>query len=268
MESRYIDSHAHLFDKDFKEDIPAVLDRARQAGVDAIIIPGTDLESSRAVIGLAEKHAELFACVGIHPHEALKATEADVSQIEELSKHPKVVGIGEIGLDYHYNFSPSERQKEVFEHQLEIAARRNLPAVIHMRESTADSFSIVDEAVRKNPGWLPGAPGPKRGVFHCFPGTAAEAERLRTLGFWVSFTGIVTFKKSPAIETIKSLGFQNILLETDAPYMTPVPLRGKRNEPANVVLVGRKIAEISGVDEELVASTTTANARMLFGLQR
>ncbi len=267
MEPRYIDSHAHLFDSEFREDLPAVLDRAREAGVEAIIIPATDLESSRTAIRMAEEHAELYACVGIHPHESLKATEIDLDEIEKLSAHPKVVAIGEIGLDYYYNFSPPERQKEVLGRQMEIASRRNLPIVVHMRESTSDSFSLIEEAVRKFSAWLPNAPAPRRGVFHCFPGSAEEAERLRSYGFWVSFTGIVTFKKSPAVETIKRLGFQNILLETDAPYMTPVPLRGKRNEPANVVLIGRKIAEISGVDEEAVAAVTTENTCALFGLK-
>jgi TatD DNase family protein len=265
---RYIDSHAHLFDDEFKEDLAAVLDRAHQAGVDVIVVPATDLESSRTAVGLAEEHAELFACVGIHPHEALKATEADLLEIEGLSSHPKVVGIGEIGLDYHYQFCPPERQKEIFERQIEIASRKSLPVVVHMRESAPDSFSIIEEAVRKYPAWLPDAPAPRRGVFHCFPGTAADATRLRANGFWVSFTGIVTFRKSPAVETIQRLGFQNILLETDSPYLTPVPLRGKRNEPANVALVGRKVAEISGVDEDVVATATTENAKRLFRLER
>jgi TatD DNase family protein len=268
MQPRYIDSHAHLFDSEFKEDLPAVLERARQAGVGAVIVPATDLESSRTAVRLADEHVELYACVGIHPHEALKSTEAGLNEIEDLSRHSKVVAIGEIGLDYHYDFSPHERQKEVFERQIEIAGRRNLPIVVHMRESTSDSLSIIEEAARRYPAWLPNAPSPRRGVFHCFPGTADEAERLRTYGFWVSFTGIVTFKKSPAIPIIKRIGFQNILLETDSPYMTPVPLRGKRNEPANVVLVGRKIAEISGVDEETVAAATTENAKALFRLKR
>lgn len=266
MEPRYIDSHAHLFDDAFKEDLSAVLDRAHRAGIEAIIVPATNLESSRAAIRLAEEHAELFACVGIHPHDAQNATEAGLREIEGFSKHPKTVAIGEIGLDYHYEFSPRERQKEVFERQIEIASRRKLPIVVHMRESSSDSFSIVEDAVRRYPEWLPGTSLPKRGVFHCFQGTAGEAEKLRAHGFWVSFTGIVTFKKSPAVETIKRIGFQNILLETDAPYMTPVPLRGKRNEPANVVLVGRKIAEISGASENDVAAATTANAKALFGL--
>lgn len=267
MKPRYIDSHAHLSPLDYKEDLQAVLDRARDAGVEAVIVPATDLESSREAIQLADRHSEIFACVGFHPHEASKATENGLQEIEELSKHPKVVAIGEIGLDYYYNLSPHDRQCEVFESQIEIAVRRNLPLVVHMRESTIDTFAAVERAVQKNYGWLPDASVPKRGVFHCFPGTVEESAKLRNLGFWVSFTGIVTFKKSQAADIVKQIGFQNVLLETDSPYMTPEPFRGKRNEPAHIVYIGKKIAEVSGVSEEEVAASTTANAKALFGLR-
>lgn len=266
MKPQYIDSHAHLSHLDYKEDLQAVLDRARDAGVEAVIVPATDLESSREAIQLADRHSEIFACVGVHPHEASKVTEDGLREIEELSKHPKVVAIGEIGLDYHYSFSPRERQCEIFESQIEIAVRRNLPIVVHMRESTIDTFAAIERAVQKNYGWLSDVSVPKRGVFHCFPGTVEEAAKLRKLGFWVSFTGIVTFKKSQAADVVKQIGFQNVLLETDSPYMTPVPFRGKRNEPSYVVYVGRKIADVSGASEEEVAAATTANAKALFKL--
>jgi TatD DNase family protein len=268
MIQNYIDSHAHLFFTDYRDDLPAVLARAKEAGVNSFIVPGTDLMSSREAVMLAEQHDTIFACVGIHPHEASKAGHQDLAEIEKLSEHPKVVAIGEIGLDYHYDFSPRDVQRTFFADQLEIAVRRNLPVVLHMRESTEDSFSIVEHAVRANPEWKKSSKEPMRGVFHCFPGTADQAAYVQGLGFCISYPGVITFKKSNSIEVVKEIGINNILLETDSPFMTPVPLRGKRNEPANVVLIGRKIAEALDISEEEVARITTENTLRLFGLKR
>jgi TatD DNase family protein len=263
---QYIDSHAHLFDEEYKSDLESVLTRAKDAGVQYCIVPGTDLKTSREAVLLAEQYGNIFACIGVHPHEAAKATDKDLGEIEELSTHPKVVAIGEIGLDYHYDFSPKDRQREIFAAQIEIAVRRNLPVVLHTREATEDVFAIVQEAVNTHPHWKETRATPRRGVFHCFPGTAEEAEFVRGLGFYVSYPGIVTFKKSESIEIVKQIGVHNILLETDSPYMTPVPLRGKRNEPANIVYIGRKIAEAIHSTEEEVARVTTENTMQLFGL--
>jgi TatD DNase family protein len=263
---QYIDSHAHLFYEDYKSDLESVLTRAIDAGVKYCIVPGTDLKSSREAVSLADQHDNIFACIGVHPHEAAKATDKDFREIEELSSHPKVVAIGEIGLDYHYDYSPKDRQKEIFALQIEIAVRRNLPIVVHTRESTEDAFSIVQMAVKTHSDWKKTGTAPRRGVFHCFPGTAEEAEILRQLGFYISYPGIVTFKKSESIEIVKKIGVQNILLETDSPYMTPVPLRGKRNEPANIIYIGRKIAEALYITEEEAARVTTENTMHLFGL--
>jgi TatD DNase family protein len=196
----------------------------------------------------------------------VKAVKKDLIEIEELSRHPKVVAIGEIGLDYHYDFSPREMQREYLTAQLGIAVRCNLPVVLHTRESIEDVFSIVAEIVNVSPDWKKSGTEPRRGVFHCFPGTAEQAVHLRRLGFYVSYPGIVTFKKSESIEIVNQIGIQNILLETDSPYMTPVPFRGKRNEPANIVLIGRKIAEALNMSEEEIARITTENAAHLFGL--
>jgi len=266
MTHQYIDSHAHLFFEDYKNDIEEVLSRAKDAGVKYCIVPGTDLASSMEAVSLAEHHDSIFACVGIHPHESAKAADSDFRKIEELSGHPKVVAIGEIGLDYYYDFSPKDRQKEIFAEQIEIAARRNLPIVVHTRESIEETFAIVKKIVNTHPDWQETGTTPKRGVFHCFPGTAEDAKFIRGLGFYVSYTGIVTFKKSESIETVKQIGLQSILLETDSPYMTPVPLRGKRNEPANIVYIGRKIAETLDLTEEEVARVTTENTMQLFRL--
>ncbi len=268
MIPRYIDSHAHLFFADYANDLDDVLLRAREAGIDVIVVPGTDLKSTREAVMLADTHENIFACVGIHPHEVSKAASQDLAEIEKLCDHRKVVAVGEIGLDYHYDFSPRELQKKFFEKQIGIAVRKNLPVVVHMRESTEDTFSIVEQIVNTNPNWKESGKEPMRGVFHCFPGTADQAAYVHGLGFFISYPGIVTFKKSNSIELLKQIGINNILLETDSPYMTPVPLRGKRNEPANIVLIGRKIAEVLGISEEEVARITTKNTVRLFGLSR
>ena len=231
----YIDSHAHIFFEDYKSDIDDVLARARAAGVEAIIVPGTTMATSEEAVALAEKYNDVYATVGIHPHEASKATAAILDRIEQLSTNAKVVAIGEIGLDYHYDFAPRDVQGEVFRRQIEIAVRRNLPIVVHTRESLEDAFSTVEEAVANYPAWRADQQTVHtrypalRGVFHCFPGGAEDVWRL-----------------------------------LDSPYMSPVPLRGKRNEPANVVLIARKIAEVFGVSEEDVARAARFNTKRLF----
>jgi TatD DNase family protein len=268
MAPKYIDSHTHLFFDDYKEDIDIVLSYAKRSGVEYFIVPGTDLKSSRESIRLAERDEKVFACVGIHPNEAIKATEGDLKEIEYLSKHRKVVAIGEIGLDYHYDYSPRSCQYEYFTAQIEIAVKRNLPVVVHSRESMDDAINIVSDTVKVNPNWKESNGEYRRGVFHCFPGTVAEAEHLHGLGFYISYPGIITFKKTKSIEIVRKIGIQNLLLETDSPYMTPVPLRGKRNEPSNIVFIGRKIAEVLNISEEEVARVTTNNAINLFGLPK
>ena len=268
----YIDSHAHIFFEDYKSDLDDVLKRAREAGVEAIVVPGTTLETSEEAVRLAGQHDDVYATVGIHPHEASKSTPEVLKRIEELSLNPKVVAIGEIGLDYHYDFSPRDIQRDVFVKQIEIAVRRNLPIVVHTRESLEDAFSTVEEAVRLYPDWrrdklnIHTRNPALRGVFHCFPGGAEDVWRLLDLGFFVSYPGIVTFKNSPAIETVKKIGYDHILIETDSPYMSPVPHRGKRNEPANVVLIARKIAEVFSVSEEDVGRAATFNTKKLFNI--
>lgn len=270
----YIDSHAHLFYEEFRQDLEAVIHRAQDAGVETIIVPGTTLETSREALELAERYPFIYACVGFHPHEASKANENNLREIEELSKHTKVVAIGEIGLDFHYDFSPREIQRKIFEYQIGIATRRNLPIVVHTRESMSEAMSTVFAAVKSSPSW--GANRSEkhngnramRGVFHCFTGTTAEARRLFEHGFLVSFPGIVTFKNSPVLETLKAIGSENIMVETDSPYLAPVPFRGKRNEPANVVYVANKIAEVLQLSPNEVAATAARNSRQLFGIER
>jgi len=268
-----IDSHAHLFSQDFDADREDVINRAGQAGVEAIVVPGTTVETSGQALALAQRFASVYACVGIHPHDASTATADALVRIEELSGADRVVAIGEIGLDYHYDLSPRETQREAFRRQIEIAVRRDLPIVVHTRESVGEAAAMVEEAIRCNPSWKAGGTSVHsrvpalRGVFHCFPGGPEEVWRLLDLGFLVSYPGIVTFKNSPVVETIKKIGFDHILLETDSPYLAPVPLRGKRNEPANVVLVAQKIAEILGSNVEDVMRATRTNTKKLFGIK-
>lgn len=268
----YIDSHAHIFFEDYQADREEVLKRAQDAGVEAILVPGTTLETSLEAVELAEKYPSVYACVGIHPHEASKATPQVLEEIEKLSRNSRVVAIGEIGLDFHYDFSPREVQRNVFKEQIQIAIRRNLPIVVHTRESLDEATSAVEHAVQGNSAWrvdllsvhtrVPAA----RGVFHCFPGGAEDVWRLLELGFFVSYPGIVTFKNSNSIETLKEIGFDHILLETDSPYLAPVPLRGKRNEPANITLIAEKIAEAFDVTVEDVARAARFNTKKLFNI--
>lgn len=266
-----IDSHAHLTSSQFEPDRHEVLQRARDAGVSFIINPATDLDDSRRAVELAERYPEVFACVGIHPHEAAKAAEGALPAIEDLSRHPNVVAIGEIGLDFHYDFSPRDVQKEIFRRQLDIACRRDLPVVIHTRESLRDTIDIVKEYIVRYPAWrmksadpLGRHPSPK-GVFHCFPGTVEEAENVIGLGFALSFPGILTFKNArSAVEVASKISLEHFLLETDSPYMAPVPHRGERNEPRHVVKVAEKLATLQHLSLQDVVRTTNYTAFKVF----
>lgn len=268
----YIDSHAHLYEAEFSEDLGEVIARARGAGVDAIVVPGTTVETSRQAVRLAEAHDGLYACVGYHPHDASKATPEALAEISRLADDPSVVAIGEIGLDYHYTFSPRETQVEVFRAQLELAAAKDLPVVVHTRESIDEAVAIVLDVVARHPQWRASRANPHsilappRGVFHCFTGNADQAWQLVSAGINVSYPGIVTFKNSGAIETLKKIGYDHILIETDSPYLAPVPHRGKRNEPAHLPLIAERIAETLDAAVADVARTTTFNAKRLFGI--
>ncbi len=269
----YIDSHAHLTSSQFDTDREDVIARARDAGVRIIINPATDVDDSRRILELAEKHENVFACVGIHPHESAKADQASLDEIERLSQHPKVVAIGEIGLDYYYDFSPKDVQKEIFKAQIDIARRRELPIVIHTRDSNDDTVAIVQEAVVRFPDWRQSQkpphsryPAPK-GVFHCFSGDAQLAWKVINLGFYVSLPGIVTFKKAEqAVEVASRVSCEHFLLETDSPYLAPVPHRGKRNEPANIPLIAERIAALQHLSIEDIARATNYSAYRLFGV--
>jgi TatD DNase family protein len=252
-----IDSHCHLDSAEFDDDRDAVIERALAAGVEHMMAIGTgngppDLEAG---VRMADKHPAFFATVGIHPHDAAKAAPDDFKHLSDLLAHPKVLAIGEIGLDYHYDFSPRDVQKSAFIDQMEIAAQARKPIVIHTREAWNDTLALIEQH------WTPHGIG---GIMHCFSGGPEEARRALDLGFHLSFGGIVTFPKALAVqEAAKSTPRDRILIETDAPYLAPVPKRGKRNEPALMVHAARKLAELRGESFEAVCNATSENFRRL-----
>lgn len=256
MSPELIDTHAHLDFPQFAHDRAEVIRRAQEVGVAAIINVGVDLKSSLASVRLAEEHQGVYAVVGIHPHDAAGATEQAFAELWSLVQHPKVVAVGEIGLDYYRDHSPREVQRRVFRRLLALAVEADLPVIIHTRQAWDDVLGIVRELV--------GMKG--RGVFHCFSGGAHEAQQVLEVGFHVSFTGVLTFKNARAAEVLPRVPLSRLLLETDCPYMAPEPHRGKRNEPAYVHLIAQKAGEILHLPLAEVARTTTHNARLLFGL--
>ena len=269
----FIDTHAHLTSREFDADRGEVIRRAADAGVTRIVNPGTNLEDSRRAVELAGKEEGVYACVGVHPHEAAGAGDDTLGAIEELCAERKVVAIGEIGLDFHYDLAPRDDQERVFAAQLGIAARNDLPVVIHMREATEETVRLVRDAVAAHPRWRGGAaagegrfPSPK-GVFHCFPGEPALAWELVGLGFAVSLPGIVTFRNAgSALDVARDVSAEHLLLETDSPYLAPVPHRGTRNEPARLPIIAQKIADAQHLSVEDIARTTAYGAYRLFGI--
>ncbi|HEU0123511.1 MAG TPA: TatD family hydrolase [Bryobacteraceae bacterium] len=254
----WIDSHCHLDGHRFDSDRDEVIERALAAGVTTMLGIGTgdgppDLD---VAIRLAEKYACLFASAGVHPHDAAKWTPDCRAALRDRMDHPRVLALGEIGLDYHYDFSPRDVQHRVFIEQLEIAADAGKPILIHTREAWDDTFRLLEQY------WKPtGLPG----VMHCFSGGPAEAERSLGLGFTISFAGIVTYPKAPELREAALLTpLDRMLVETDAPYLAPVPMRGKRNEPAFVVRTGETLAELLGLAPTELARCTSENFHRLF----
>ncbi len=254
----WVDSHCHLDGHRFDDDRDAVIERALAAGVTKMLTIGTgdgppDLD---VAIRLAERYPCLFATAGVHPHDAGKWTADSGPAMRERMSHPRVVALGEIGLDYHYDFSPRDNQKRVFIEQMEIAAEARKPILIHTREAWEDTFALIETYWR--PTGLPG-------VMHCFSGGPAEAQRSLDLGFTISYSGIVTYPKAPDVREAALLTpLDRMLVETDAPYLAPVPLRGKRNEPAFVVRTGEMLAELRGVSPAELACATSDNFIRLF----
>lgn len=257
-----IDSHCHLDGKAFDDDREAVLDAARAAGVEAFLAIGTgdgppDLE---VAVRLANAHADIWATVGVHPHYAANADDATIAELRALCAHEKVIAVGEIGLDYHYEFSPREKQRQIFVQQMALAQDLRLPISIHTREAWDDTLELL--AVHWAPAGLPG-------IMHCFTGTTEQAKACLDMGFTISMAGVVTFKRNEDLRlTAKTIPSDRLLVETDSPYLTPEPHRKiRRNEPRFVVETARQLAEIRGEDFADLARSTTANFRRLFSLQ-
>ena len=252
----FVDTHTHLDFDAFDEDREKVIQRAIENQVLAIITIGTDLETSKQAILLAEKYASIYASVGIHPSDCAGAKDKDFDFIKELAAHEKVVAIGEIGLDYYHMHAEKEMQAKAFEKQIRIARELNLPMIIHNRDSHTDMLEILNKEGIKEIG----------GVMHSFSGDLDFLDKIIALNMHVSFTGNITFKKSTSNELVKKAPVENMLLETDCPFLTPVPLRGKRNEPAFIVHTAKKIAEIKEIELELLGKITSENAKSLFKL--
>lgn len=250
---KLVDVHAHLTDAKF-DDVEDVILRAKENGVQNIICSAYDLSSSKKAVELAEKYENVFACVGIHPENVEDFNDQALHQLENLALSEKVVAIGEIGLDYYWVSDNKDLQKEVFEKQIDLANKTNLPIVVHCRDAIGDAIEILKNNKIK-----------RESLLHCYSGSKESAKILSDLNFSFSFGGVLTFKNAKtAVEVVEFLPIEKILLETDCPYMSPEPFRGKRNEPKNVVYVADKISKIKGLSIEAVAENTTRNAKRIF----
>ena len=252
----YFDTHAHFDDPRYGDELDALLALAQEKGVEKIVNIGAGMGSSRGSLDLAAKHDFIYAAVGVHPHEAEKMTDADLDTLAQMTKQSKVVAIGEIGLDYHYDFSPRDVQKRRFIQQMELARSLNLPVVIHDREAHADCLDIIKQFKDV------------RGVYHCYSGSVEQAKILLDLGYMLSFNGVITFKnaKVPA-QVVEYVPLEFLMLETDCPYLTPEPFRGKLNHSAYLEYICSRMAQIKGLDPAEVASATTQNGKKFFGIE-
>jgi TatD DNase family protein len=255
---RLFDTHAHLHFPDFADDLDAVLERAHEAGVRGTVTIGTDRETNQAVVELARRLPDVWATVGIHPHDAGDAVEADFAEMEKLARsEAKVVGFGEMGLDFFRNLSPPEAQREVFRRQISMARELGKPVVIHCRDAHDETLAILAEERAREIG----------GVMHCFSGDVEIARRCLDLGLFISLAGPVTYKNARSLpEVARFVPEDRLVVETDCPYLPPTPHRGKRNEPAYVALTAAFVAELRGVAPESLGAVVTANAATLFGI--
>ena len=249
----YFDSHAHLDDARFQPDFDDILARMRENGVTGMMNIGCDLPSSERSVQLAERYVWVWAAVGSHPDDADKVDEARILTYRKLARHPRVKAIGEIGLDYHYEDIPRERQQAAFRAQMGLARELNLPVIVHEREAHEDGLRMVEEFPEVT------------GVFHCYSGSAEMAKWLIARGWYIGFTGVLTFKNArKAVETAAAIPLDRIVLETDCPYMSPEPFRGKRNDPGKLYRMAERLAEIRGISVEEVHAATTENGKRLY----
>lgn len=253
-----IDSHAHLDDRRFNRDRDRLIKSLKSNGVDMVINVGADLQTSIKSVSLAEKYDNIYAAVGVHPHSAKEMDDSTIDVLKTFTKRDKVVAVGEIGLDYHYDNSPRDVQRKRFREQLDLAKEVDLPVIIHSRSATEDTYNILKEA----------QDGSLEGVLHCYSGSVEMAREYIKLGFYISIAGPVTFKNARVLkEVAKDVPLDKLLIETDAPYLTPEPHRGKRNEPVYVRYVAGTIAELRGISFEEVARATAENTKKLFRIK-
>lgn len=248
------DSHAHLDDEKFDEDREQVIARIFESGVAGFVNVGACMASSARSVTLATQYEKIYAAVGIHPHDAENALEKDYEQLATWSKLPKVVGIGEIGLDYYYDLSPRDVQRKVFVRQIDVARQMNMPIIIHDRDAHADILDVIKKEAKG-----------VRGILHCFSGSLEMAKEIIKLGFYISIAGPVTFKNAAKLpEIVANVPLERLLIETDSPYLTPHPHRGKRNEPTYVRLVAEQVASLRGMELSALAEATHNNAKDIF----
>lgn len=255
-----IDSHCHIQGKEFTGEAEAVIARARAAGIQTMIVVGGagDMSSNSEAVALAQRHENVYATVGMHPHDAKDVGAHELQTLQELATSPKVVAIGETGLDYYYNHSPHDVQRRVFVQFIGMARETRLPIVVHERDAAKEAAELLRQEGQ----------GALRGVIHCFTGDHEAACAYLDLGFYLSFTGIITFKNAEALrDVVRQVPLDRMFVETDSPYLTPVPHRGKRNEPAFVRFVAETMAQVKGVSLDEVERVTTENVRALFGIK-
>ncbi len=253
------DTHVHLNARQYEDDREEVIKRAFNQGVTHMVVVGFDEETIPLAIDIAEKYETIYAAVGWHPVDAIYYEEKHLDYLEQLSKHPKVVALGEMGLDYHWDTSPKEVQEDVFRKQIRLAKRVNMPIIIHNRDATEDVIRILKEENAKEVG----------GIMHCFSGTPADVQACLDMNFYISLGGPVTFKNAKEVQEVaKIIPLNRLLIETDCPYLAPHPYRGKRNEPAYVSLVAEKISELREIDYEEIEKITTENAIKFFGIKK
>ncbi len=253
---KFFDSHAHINLPHYDNDRDQVIEKIFSEGIERIVIPGVDKETIESALKLSEKYPNNISCgVGYHPQDGVKWEENSYEMLREYAKSKSVVAIGEIGLDYYWDTTPKEKQHEIFKLQIDLAKKLKLPLIIHTRDSLEDTIQILEENNAQEVG----------GVFHCFSGDTVFAERCIKLGFYISFAGNITFKNSQTLrEVAQNIDMEHILIETDSPYLTPIPDRGKRNDPSYVKYVAKQISQLKNLPIEEVAEKTFANAKKLF----
>lgn len=251
-----VDSHCHLNFPDFKDDLEATIARAREAGVGVMQTICTEMEEFEEVSKIAEQHEGIYCSVGVHPNDSEQKCRADVEALLARTSHPKVIGVGETGLDYYYKHSSHSVQQESFRIHIDAARRSGLPVIVHTRDADEDTVAILADEMKK---------GEFKGLIHCFTSSQYLADKAIEMGFYISISGIITFKSAQAIrDVVKNIPLNRLLVETDAPYLAPMPFRGKRNEPAYTIYTNRVVAELKGITEVECATATTANFFHLF----